>query len=816
MPDTTPQAVQAPTVQGGSHRADPPDGRGGEAVGDGGGDRGGGRGDDGGGGASAGQIVRLRIDGMHCAGCAGAVESALQGQPGVTTAVVNLASGSALVKGQGLDAASLARAVEQAGYHASQAQPGDAAEDLARRLGTQDHAQARAWRRRVVLGLVLWLPMELAHWFGHAAGIDLSAGWGLVLAMGVGTLAQAFIGSAFYASAWRAARAKRTNMDTLVALGSASAYLLSLAHAWLVLAGHGPRPTYFIEATGLLTLISLGHWLERRARRGTTKALRELAAMQPSEAVVLAGEDDQTGHVVPARAVMPGDLVLVRPGERCPVDGELVGPATMDESAVTGESVPVDKRAGDPVLAGSIAVGSPAIVRATTDGRSGTLGRMVALVADAVSSKAPVQRLADRISAVFVPAAIAVAMVSFVVWLVLPDGGLSKAVVTGATVLVISCPCALGLATPLAVMVGVGAAGRRGVLVRSAVALERAAKVQTALLDKTGTITTGQPRVHQDTPDGLLAQAAALASRSSHPLSKAIVRAAENRGLSVRPAQDVIERPGRGVEGMLDGQPAMLVSPRVAEEHGLSIDHGSLEQGPASVLIVDGKLAGIVRFVEQLRPGAATLIAQLKALGIEPMLLTGDRPGPAHRLAERVGLDASHVHAGLTPQDKLRIVQEQARRGVVMMVGDGINDAPAMAAASSAGGVGVAIDAGSNIALESADAIIPGDRPMAVVDLVHIGRATSRGIRQNLFLAFVYNAAAIPAAALGLLGDHGPVVAAAAMALSDLCVIGNAVRIRLVIDRAVQRSRRAGASAESPEASPKTSPQSGPAPAGGR
>lgn len=735
--------------------------------------------------ATENAIIRLKVDGMHCAGCVANVERALGKVSGVQTAMVSLAGGSALVKGSNLDALQLAGSVREAGFEAAPADSGDAAADLAKRLGGDDSRQADAWRWRVILGIILWLPMELAHWFGHGLGLHMTSGAGLGVALVVGTIAQVFIGSSFYRSAWAAAKRRSTNMDTLVSLGSASAYLLSLGHAILIFSGQGEHPTYFIEATGLLTLISLGHWLERRARRGTTKALRELAAMQPTEAVVLADESDSTGATVPARDVLPGDLVLVRVGDRCPVDGVLVGPASLDESAVTGESVPAEKKAGDEVMAGSVAVGSPAIVRATTDGASGTLGRMVALVADALASKADVQRLADRVSAIFVPTAIAIAAVSFVAWLLVPGGGLAKAVVTAATVLVISCPCALGLATPLAVMVGTGAAGRRGILVRSASALERAAIASVALLDKTGTITSGQPEVRSEVSDDVLALAAPLAGRSSHPLSKAIVRAADARGLAYATVRDAQEEPGRGVTGVVDGRRAMLVSADAARAEGVALDDAELEHGPASVLIVDGALAGVVHFKEELRAGAEHFVGQLEALGIEAWVLTGDREGPAHKLADRIGLDRDRVKARLTPQGKVDHVREAAASHTVLMVGDGINDAPAMAAASSAGGVGVAIDAGSNIALESADAIIPGDRPLAVADLVRIGRATRRGIRQNLFLAFVYNAAAIPAAAFGLLGEHGPVVAAAAMALSDLCVIGNAVRIRLVIDKQI-------------------------------
>lgn len=736
---------------------------------------------------SSSETVRLRVEGMHCAGCVANVERALAVEEGVRSAMVSLAGSSALVTGEHLDAQRLAERVRGAGFEASPASSRDAAADLARTLGESDGQAARAWRWRVVLGVLLWLPMELAHWFGHGLGLHMASGTGLVVALVVGTIAQIFIGSAFYRSAWAAARRKRTNMDTLVSLGSASAYTLSLGHAALILSGRGDHPTYFIEATGLLTLISLGHWLERRARRGTTRALRELAAMQPAEAVVLQHQDDASGASVSAADVLPGDIVLVHVGARCPVDGELLRPASFDESAVTGESVPRERDVGEAVMAGSIAVGGSAVVRATTDGAGGMLGRMVALVADALASKADAQRLADKVSSIFVPTAIGIAMVSFVAWLLVPGGGLAKATITAATVLVISCPCALGLATPLAVMVGTGAAGRRGILVKSANALERAATADRALLDKTGTMTTGEPLVREEVEDRVLAVAASLAAHSGHPLSRAIARAASLRGLDVKPAVDVTEIAGQGLHGTVDDKPAMLASIEAASRANVIAPGADEVDGPASVVVLDGVCLGVVLFREELRAGAAQLMTDFRSMGIEAGILTGDREASAARLAEKLGIDSAMVRAGLSPEDKVSHVRDAAAQGPTLFVGDGINDAPAMAAASAGGGVGIALDAGSNVAIEAADVIIPGERPTAVSDVVRIGRATRRGIRQNLFLAFVYNAAAIPAAAFGLLGEHGPVVAAAAMALSDLCVIGNAIRIRLVIDTQTAR-----------------------------
>ncbi|MGD1914863.1 MAG: heavy metal translocating P-type ATPase [Phycisphaerales bacterium] len=734
-----------------------------------------------------GETVRLRVEGMHCAGCVSGVERALIGADGVQDALVSLAGASALVRGDGLNAEQLVERVTDAGFRASAATFRDAAAELTSALGDDGGQAARAWRWRVILGGVRWRLLDLAHWFGLGLVRHMSSGPGLVVALAVGTIAQVFIGSAFYRSAISAARHGRTNMDTLVSLGSASAYLLSLGHVLLIFTGRGEHPTYFIEATGLLTLISLGHWLERRARRGTTRALRELAAMQPQEAVVLKDADEATGATVPAADVMPGDIVLVRPGERCPVDGELLRRASLDESAVTGESIPRERDEGEAVMAGSLAVGSPAIVRATTDGVGGTLGRMVALVADALASKASAQRLADKISSIFVPVAIGIATISFILWLIVPSGGLAKATITAATVLVISCPCALGLATPLAVMVGTGAAGRRGILVKSATALERAAVARVALLDKTGTMTTGAPQVEEGTDDETLALAAPLAAQSNHPLSRSIVSAAQARGLEFEGATDVQELAGQGLHGRIHGQTVTLTSIEVAERSGAKVRSTNAVIGPASVVATDGKFQGIVTFRETVREGATELMHDFNDMGIAAYILTGDREGPAHRLADRLGLDHDMILHGLAPQGKVDHVREASASGAVLFVGDCFNDAPAMAAAGAGGGVGIALDAGSNVAIEAADVIIPGERPTAVSDLVRIGRATRRGIRQNLFLAFVYNAAAIPAAAFGLLGEHGPVVAAAAMALSDLCVVGNAVRIRLVIDRQTAR-----------------------------
>ncbi|HZW11506.1 MAG TPA: cation-translocating P-type ATPase [Phycisphaerales bacterium] len=720
------------------------------------------------------QTTRLRIEGMHCAACVGRVEQALIRERGVRSAEVSLAGGTALVRGSALDADALARAVRSTGYVA---EPVVRRESLAERREAMERrhlASVRRWRSRVLVGGAIWLPLELLHWFGHHVGIQAHAGpwlWATVIGA---TAALLYVGSAFYLSAFRAALARSTNMDTLVAIGATAAFALSAANLIRMRMGAGDLPLYFTEAAGLLTLIGVGHWLEASMTARAGAALRELLALQPEEVTRLRDASARDGDRVRSEDVLPGDLLLVRPGERVAIDGEIVeGSSSLDESVVTGESIPADRAEGDAVIAGSMNLTGRLVVRATSDGASTTIARMAEVVLNAQSSKTRIQRLADKVSSIFVPAVLGIALVTLLGWTLAGDW--LRGVISATTVLVISCPCALGLATPTAVMVGSGAASRRGILVRSAAALERTAVLRAVAFDKTGTLTLGRPRV-VEADDVALALAAALAHASMHPLSVAIVEAARERRLPLPSASGVEERPGIGLAGMVEGRAVEVLSTARAEAQGLALPT-SPDDASVSAVVRDGVLVGLIAFRDEPREEAPRLLEWLRAEGLETHLLSGDRPAVARSIGARLGIDPESTHGGLSPEEKVARVTSLARMGPLAMIGDGINDAAALAQAGATGGVGIAIGTGSNVAIESADVVIPGDRIGALRDLREIGTLTLRTIRQNLALSFGYNVLAIPAAAFGLLGVHGPIIAALAMALSDVSVIGNSLRL---------------------------------------
>lgn len=725
--------------------------------------------------------TELRIEGMHCSACVGRVESALRGVSGVRSAAVSLGGASAQVEGDGVDGGALVDAVRRAGYEA-EVRGGDVSV-LARReeLESRHRARERSWRRRVVVGASVWIPAELLHWFGHWIGLHTHGPENVlfwVVVAGV-CVVQGYVGWAFYRSAFSAARRGGTNMDTLIAIGSTSAFLLSWAGVILRFTGGPEIPLYFVESSGLLTLISLGHWLEAKTTASANAALRELLEMQPERAVRLRSEDDSQGEEVSISEVHAGDLVLIRAGDRVAVDGEIVrGRSSLDESIVTGESMPVDRSPGEEVVAGSVNTTGRLVVRATSDGANTTVARIAETVAKAQASKTEIQRLADRVSSIFVPSVVGIALLTLAGWLLATGGsGWFEAIVNATTVLVISCPCALGLATPLAVMVGSGIASKRGILVRTAQAMERAALVRTVLFDKTGTLTIGRPRV-VEADDRALRIGAALASGSSHPLSRAVVVEAREQEMEVGHAADLDELPGEGVRGVVDGVETMLLSLRSARERG--VDVGEVDdRGTLSVVVQGGRVVGVIRFEDEAREDAAKLIESLRDRGLRVGMVTGDGERAARVMAERVGLREDEVWWGLTPQGKMDVAREQA--GPVAMVGDGINDAGVLSDVSSAGGVAIAMRSGSDVAMESADVVTPEDRLRAVGEVFEVGKQTRRTIKQNLGFAFGYNTLAIPAAAFGLLGVHGPIVAAGLMALSDLCVVGNSLRLRRVL-----------------------------------
>jgi len=706
------------------------------------------------------ETLRFRIDGMTCAGCAATVQRAMESKPGVHSATVSLLSGMATVEGDGLEATSLAEAIRAQGFGAEAIVGAPDAGVMRSQIESAQRANERSWRFRAIVGLSFWAPLEGLHWIGHARGWPMLQ-TEIVLAIGA-TIVVAVAGWGFLRSALAAARRGTANMDTLVTLGAGTAWVHSCVLLVLHMLGRAhEHPTYFPEATALLGIISLGHWIEARATARAGAAVRELLELQPETAELMHGGDGVGARMVPTASVRPGDHLLVRPGARIAVDGVVVhGASAVDEAVVTGESIPIDKAPGDSVVAGSVNTTGRLVVEAITDGRDTTVSRIAAMVQKAQSSKAQIQRLADRVCAVFVPTVLGIALLTAIGWTL--AGDLPRGVVATVTVLIISCPCALGLATPMAVMVGTGEASRRGILVKDAAALERAGTATTVLFDKTGTLTTGRPAVTEIIVESgadrreMLALAAAAEASSEHPVARAIVAAAESAGIAIRAVESFRALPGTGVEATVDGRHVRVVRDV----------HASCR------VEVDGALLGTLRVDDTIRPDSQRTVAILRRLGLNVGMLSGDRLEVAERIAKEVGIDADRVQAGVDPQGKLDAVAALPAGSI--MVGDGINDAAALAQAD----LGMAMASGTSVAIESADVVIPRERVAAVAETVMLSRLTLRTIRQNLVFAFVYNVSAIPAAAFGLLGAHGPLIAAIAMACSDLTVIGNTLRLR--------------------------------------
>ncbi|MDA8252490.1 MAG: heavy metal translocating P-type ATPase [Rhodospirillales bacterium] len=705
----------------------------------------------------------LAITGMTCATCAGRVERALSHVPGVARAEVNLATEKAVVEGLALRPAALIGAVQDAGYEA------DLLTGDAERERELEAAEARRVRRdliRVVASAVLSAPLTLPM-----VGIALP-GW---LALTLATPVQLVIGARFYVAAFKAVRAGSGNMDLLVALGTSAAYFYSL---YLVATGIGGH-TYFEAAAVVITLILLGKWLEGRAKRSTGTAIRALMSLRPETARV---EREGAEIELPVAAVSAGDVVVVRPGERLPTDGRVLsGASQVDESLLTGESLPVEKQPGDAVVGGAINGSGLLRIETTAVGEQSMLARIVALVEGAQMKKAPVQRLVDRVAAVFVPVVLACALVAFLGWYLLA-GSFAVGLVAAVSVLVIACPCSLGLATPTALMVGTGAAAKAGILIRDAEALERAHRVDTVVLDKTGTVTEGRPTVTEIVPHGiaeseLLALAAAAQTGSEHPLARAVLDRAE--GLALPRLDDFQSHPGRGLTARVSGRRIAIGNRALLAEAGVAppLEDAArrLEEQGRTVMFVAALapapvLLGLIAVMDRIRPTAAAAVRRLQAGGIATVLLTGDNARTAQAVAQTLGI--AQVLAEVLPDGKaaeIARLQQQGRR--VAMVGDGVNDAPALAQAD----VGIAMGTGADVAMAASGITLMRGDPLLIADAIAISRATWRKIRQNLFWAFVYNVVGIPLAGLGLLS---PMFAGAAMALSSVSVVSNALLLR--------------------------------------
>ena len=719
------------------------------------------------------EVLAFGVEGMTCAGCAAAVRRAVESIEGVSAASVDFASGRALVRGRRLDPGRIASRIDGAGFAARPELVEETPQELRSRLEREDERRRAAWRRRSIMAIACWVPMEALHWSGHALGHPTWLDPSLAI---VGTIVLAIVGGGFYRSAFEAAKRRTSNMDTLISIGATTAWIFSM----LVVVGRDRgwlegQPTYFAEMAALLGLISLGHWLEARASASAGSAIRELLDLQPEFAS--RRREDGSFEEVPSVAIIPGDLVQVRPGARVSVDGLVVeGASALDESVLTGESIPVDRSVGDEVVAGAINTTGVLLVEAKVDGRGTTLARIARLVQESRASRADIQRLADRISAVFVPVVVSIAAFTLLGWWIAGDP--AKGAIAMVTVLIIACPCALGLATPMAVVVATGHAAKRGILVRDAASLERAGRATRVVFDKTGTLTLGRPEVVSIEPASgvgaidLLQAAASVEQASEHPLAKAIVKAAQARGARLSAVSGFVSMPGQGVRGTVAGRMVEVVRSTDA----------------SCEVRIAGATVGTIDLADAPRPDAPQAIAALGRLGLEVAMLSGDRRTRAVEIAERIGIAAANVVAETDPAGKSAFI-ESSPRGTVM-VGDGVNDAAALTRAD----VGLALASGTSVAIESAGIVVPGDRVLAVPETIRIARMTLSAIRQNLFLAFAYNVSMIPIAALGLLGIHGPLIAAGAMALSDLSVVGNALRLRSRLRRAATQPEVAQAS----------------------
>ena len=730
---------------------------------------------------------RLAITGMSCAGCVAAVETALRGAPGVAVAQVNFADRTAQVTGN-VPAATLIQAVRAAGYDAAELRDETSAE--AEREAAEQAHYRRLIRNTVVAG-ALAAPLMAAEMAGWLPALATPNGQVFWITTGLLTLAaMVYSGGHFFTGAWRQFRHHNANMDTLIALGTGSAWFYSMLVALFPtsvpsLAQHA----YFEAAVTIIALVNLGAALETRARGKTSAAIRRLLGLQPKTARLVEGDEERD---VPIETLGVGALIRVRPGEKIPVDGEIIaGQSTVDEAMLTGEPLPVVKQASDPVTGGTVNQTGSFVFRATRVGADTVLAYIIASVRQAQNSKPPIGRLADRVAAIFVPTVLIVAVLTALAWFNFgPEPRAGFMLVTTLTVLIIACPCALGLATPISIMVGVGKAAEYGVLIRDGAALQRAGQLTTIVLDKTGTVTTGRPTVTAVITAPGFAEtevfrlAAGLEAGSEHPLAQAILDAARARGLAIPAVERFAAIAGHGASGVIEGRALLAGNRRLLEEHG--IDAAPLRadaerlaaQGQTPVFVaVDSRLAGILAIADPLKPDSAAAIARLRELGLRVVLLTGDHAATARAIAAQVGIET--VFAEVLPTAKAEVIAGlQAEGAVVGMVGDGINDAPALARAD----VGLAMGGGTDIAIESAGITLARGSLHGVADAIAISRATLGNIRQNLIGAFLYNSLGIPLAAGVLYPATGlllnPMLAGAAMALSSFTVVSNANRLR--------------------------------------
>ncbi len=770
--------------------------------------------------ATADPAVALSISGMTCAACSSRVQRALEQSPGVSAASVNLMTNTATISYDPARASphTLTQVVERTGYGAEIPPPDRSVEAELEEETERRTREITVLRRKVgialsaaVLAMLVSLPLMLAPMTGFdpfmrammllSTPVEqvwpglfrISHDWIRFSLLALTPLVVAFTGGQFYTRAWRALRHGGMNMNTLIALGTGAALLLSAAATlftdWFV-AHHLPPDVYYEAVLWIIAFLVLGDYFEERAKHQTGEAIRRIAGLRPDSAVVLRGEVEME---LPLSAVLAGDDVLVRPGQRVPVDGRILsGTSAVDEAMLTGEPMPVTRGPGDDVVGGTLNGAGALRVRALRVGRDSVLARILQMVRDAQGTRPPVQRLADRIAGVFVPVVLLLALLTFATWtLIDPELFLMQGLISAISVLIIACPCAMGLAVPTAVMVATGRGAELGVLIRSGEALERARGIRTVVLDKTGTVTEGRPTVTAVLPqagDGaaaeiaLLTLAAALERQSEHPIGAAIVTAARSRDLALPDVTDFGSHAGLGVRGRLAGREVVVGNRRLLEQFGIKWSSSGAEAaeeagGTVALVAVDGRFEGAIVVTDPVKAGSAAAVAQLRRLGLEVVLLTGDNRHAAERVGREIGVD--RVVAEVLPSGKRDEILSLQRQGHgVAMVGDGINDAPALAQAD----VGIAIGTGTDIAMHTGQVTLIGGELQGVARLILLSRRTLRIIRQNLFWAFGYNVIAIPLAAGALYPVFGlrlsPALAAATMALSSVCVVANSLRLR--------------------------------------
>jgi len=707
------------------------------------------------------ETIHINVGGMTCAACQSHVQHALEEQPGVEKAAVNLMTGDAMVI---FDPASVSKdalleAVRETGYDAELPVAG---KDVFQHQEDREAAQVAEARELAIKAVVSLIAGALAMWLSMQFMEVRAAQLGLLC---LTIVVMGWAGSRVYAGAFTTAIHGSSDMNTLVALGTGAAFLYSAAVTLApgLFHSQGIHPQVYYEAAILiLAFVMAGKAMEARAKRQTTGALRKLIGLQtPTARVLRQGQEVD----LPVSQVRRGDIIIVRPGERLPVDGDVSdGTSFVDESMLTGEPIPVEKQKGDRVIGGTVNSTGSFTYIATTLGESSVLSRIVTLMREAQSSRAPIEKLADRISSIFVPTVLVLSALTFAAWMI-SGAGFIRAAATAVAVLIIACPCAMGLAVPTAVMVATGRGAEAGLLIKGGEALEKLRRVDTVILDKTGTLTEGRPRVvDSDLTDEHLRLAAALERRSEHPLAQAVVDFAGSRRLTLPSAHEARAVPGKGMEGRVQGHTVLVGHGSFLGERGIATARGGL------VVAIDERIVGSLQVEDPLRTSSKSAVEDLKKLGLDVVLLTGDRRSTAEAIAREAGID--HVVAEVLPQGKIDEVKRLKALGrVIAMAGDGINDAPALAQAD----VGFAMGSGTDIAMEAGDVTLLRADLRGISEAIALSRAAWRVMKQNLFWALAYNVVAIPAAALGYLS---PVIASAAMALSSVSVVGNSLRLK--------------------------------------